>query len=82
MKWEQLPNCWFLLKLSDINESTSDADYVVVIPFSHSLDCLHLSAEMKLGCNVFSISKEEERALVKSHIAEKSFKSQKGNSVL
>lgn len=75
LKCEQLQNCSFLLKLSDINKSTSDADYV-------TRDYQHLSVEKKLGCNVFSINKEEERAIVEIQVAERSFKSQKENSVL
>lgn len=83
LKCEQLQNCSFLLKLSDINKSTSDADYVLGIPFFLlTRDYQHLSVEKKLGCNVFSINKEEERALVEIQVAERSFKSQKENSVL
>lgn len=52
---------FFFLDQSDVNKSTSDADHVLVITsFPLARDCQHLSVEKKLGCNVFSISEEEE----------------------
>lgn len=77
LKQEQLQNCSFLLDQSDINERTSDADRVHVIPsFPLAKDYQHLSVEKKLGCNVFSTSKEEKWAVVKVQVAERSCKSQ------
>ena len=83
VKCEQLQNCSFLLQLSDINNSASHADYVLVIPsFSLARDYQHLSIVKNLGCNGFNISKEEEKGLVKIQVAEWSFKIQTENSVL
>lgn len=78
LKWEQLQNCSFLLDQSDIDKSTSDPDHVLAIPsFSLARDYQHLLVEKKLGCNVFSVSKEEEWAVIKIQVAERSCKSQK-----
>lgn len=61
LKWEQLQNSSFLLDQSDINKSTSEADHVLAIPsFSLGRDYQHLPVEKELGCNVFSVSLEEE----------------------
>jgi len=69
--------------MSDINEITSDVDDVLFIPsFPLPRDYRHISVKKKLRCNIFSESKEEERALVKIQVAERSFRSQKENSVL
>lgn len=81
VKWEQLQNCSLLLNLSDTNESATD--YALVIPsFLLAGDYQRLSVKKELGCNVFSISREEERALVKIQVAERSFKNQKESSSL